>query len=333
MTTPEIESTERHTTAGPRKRTAKEYLGLGLRGVAMGACDVIPGVSGGTMAFILGIYEELISSIRGIGRPEFLNPLVRLRFVQAARAINLPFLLAVLLGVMTAILSLAKLMTWLLAHYPVYIWSFFFGLVLASVLVVGKRIPKWTPMLWGALAVTTVGAYILVGLVPTQTPDGLWFIFLSGALAICAMILPGISGSFILLLMSKYQYIVGRVAKISSGDATSDDFVVLGTFALGCVIGLVTFAQFLGWLFKRYHDLTVALLTGLMLGSLRKVWPWKETVETIRDRHGDLIPIVERNVIPAFGSEVMIAGVLAIIGFIGVILLERLAMKDMGDHV
>ena len=205
------------------RRTLKDYLGLGARGMAMGACDVIPGVSGGTMAFILGIYEELISSIRAIGRPEFLKALMQLRLGDAVRAINLPFLASVLAGILIAIVSLAKLMTWLLENQPVYLWSFFFGLILASVLVVSKRIPKWNPLLIVSLLLTAVAAYFLVGLVPAQTPDGLWFIFLSGALAICAMILPGISGSFILLLLSKYQYIVGRVAKISDGTITLED--------------------------------------------------------------------------------------------------------------
>ncbi|MCB0713843.1 MAG: DUF368 domain-containing protein [Ignavibacteriae bacterium] len=299
----------------------------------MGACDVVPGVSGGTMAFILGIYEELISSIRAVGRSEFLRAIVSFRLTDAARAINLPFLLSVLSGILIAILSLAKLMTWLLENQPVYLWSFFFGLVLASVLVVSKRIPKWNLLLVVALLVTAVAAYILVGLVPAQTPDDLGFVFLSGALAICAMILPGISGSFILLLLSKYQFIVGRVAKISDGTFATEDGVILGTFALGCGIGLITFAQLLGWLFKRYHDLTVALLTGLMLGSLRKVWPWKETIETYTDRHGEIQPLVQDNILPGFGTEVWIALALAVVGFIVVIAIEKMGNSELGDHV
>ncbi|MGE3800377.1 MAG: DUF368 domain-containing protein [Candidatus Kapaibacterium sp.] len=316
-----------------KERGFKDYLGLGARGMAMGACDVVPGVSGGTMAFILGIYEELISSIRAVGRPDFLRAVVTFKLKDAARAINLPFLLSVLTGVLIAILSLAKLMTWLLENQPVYLWSFFFGLVLASVLVVSRRIPKWNLLLVVALLVTAIAAYILVGLVPAQTPDDLGFVFLSGALAICAMILPGISGSFILLLLSKYEFIVGRVAKISDGTFTTEDGVILGTFALGCGIGLITFAQFLGWLFKRYHDLTVALLTGLMLGSLRKVWPWKETIETYTDRHGEIQPLVQDNILPALGTEVWIAVALAVVGFIVVIAIEKMGNSELGDHV
>ena len=306
-------------------RTVKDYIGLGAKGIAMGACDVVPGVSGGTMAFILGIYEELISSIRAVGRKEFLNALFRLRLIEAAQAINLPFLLAVLGGIFVAVLSLARLMGWLIEHHPVYIWSFFFGLILASVIVVSKRIPKWNLVLILSMLVAAVGAYVLVGLVPAQTPNDLWFIFFSGALAICAMILPGISGAFILLLLGKYQYIIQSL--------TDKDIPVIGVFILGCGVGLITFAQFLGWLFKRYHDLTVAMLTGLMIGSLRKVWPWKETVETFTDRHGELQPLVQENFFPGLGGEFAIALALATVGFIVVILIERVGMKGIGDHV
>ena len=308
-----------------KKRSVKDYAGIGLRGVAMGACDVIPGVSGGTMAFILGIYEELVNSLRAVGRKEFLGALARFRIAEAARAINLPFLVSVLSGILVAIFSLAKLMSWLLDNQPVYTWSFFFGLILASVLVVGKRIPKWTAVLWIAFAAAAAGAYVLTGLVPAQTPDALWFIFLSGFLAICAMILPGISGAFILLILGKYEYILSSIS--------DRNVSVLAVFAAGCGIGLVTFAQILSWLFKRYHDLTVALLTGLMLGSLRKVWPWKETIETITNRHGKLIPVVQDNILPELQGTFFLALGLAVVGFGTVLLLERFAARDIGDHV
>ncbi len=307
------------------RRGLKSYVGVGLRGVAMGACDVIPGVSGGTMAFILGIYEELVNSLRAVGRKEFLKALVEFRIADASRAINLPFLASVLIGIVIAVLSLAKLMNWLLEYQPVYTWSFFFGLILASVLVVGKRIPKWTALLWAALVAAGIGAWFLTGLVPAQTPNDLWFIFLSGVLAICAMILPGISGAFILLILGKYQYIVGAL--------NDREISVIAVFAAGCGVGIITFAQVLSWLFKRYHDLTVALLTGLMLGSLRKVWPWKETLESIVDRHGKFKPIVQENFFPALGTEFYLALLLAVGGFGAVLLLERFAMQDVGDHV
>jgi len=304
-----------------RSRTLGGYAGLVARGFLMGSADVVPGVSGGTIAFIVGIYEELIASIRAAARPPFWKALTSLRIGEALQAVNAGFLIALLSGILLAIFTLAKGLEWLLVHQPVYLWSFFFGLVLASVWTVSKRIPRWSPLLAGALLVGAVGAYIVVGLVPLQTPESAWYLFFSGALAICAMILPGISGSFILVLLGKYQYVLGAV--------NQRDFVTIAIFGAGAVIGLVSFAQVLGWLFKRYHDLAVALLTGLMVGSLRKIWPWKEVLATITDRHGALIPTVEANVLPAtFGSEVLIALGLAILGFVAVLLLDRLANRE-----
>ncbi|HRJ42654.1 MAG: DUF368 domain-containing protein [Caldilineaceae bacterium] len=303
-----------------KTRTPAEYAGLVARGFLMGSADVVPGVSGGTMAFILGIYEELIQSIRAGARPPFWKALVGLRMGEALKAVNAGFLVALLSGILLAVLSLAKGLEWLLVNQPVYLWSFFFGLVLASVWTVGKSVPRWSPGLAVALLVGAVGAYIVVGLVPLQTPETPWFLFLSGALAICAMILPGISGSFILVLLGKYQFVLGAV--------NDRDLVTIAIVGAGAVIGLISFAQVLGWLFKRYHNLAIALLTGLMLGSLRKIWPWKEVLATITDRHGELIPTVEANVLPAaFGSEVVSALGLAILGFAAVLLLDRLANR------
>jgi len=308
------------TTLG-RSRTAREYVGLVVRGFVMGSADVVPGVSGGTMAFILGIYEELIQSIRAAARPPFWKALIGLRIPEALKAVNAGFLVALLSGILLAVLSLAKGLEWLLVNQPVYLWSFFFGLVLSSVWTVSKRISRWSPLLAGAGIVGAVGAYVLVGLVPLQTPESPWYLFLSGALAICAMILPGISGSFILVLLGKYQFILGAV--------NQRDFVTIAIVGAGAVIGLVSFAQVLGWFFKRYHDVTVALLIGLMVGSLRKIWPWKEVLAFITDRHGAIIPTVEANVLPAvFGSEVLIALGLAVVGFVLVLVLDRLANQN-----
>jgi len=291
----------------------------------MGSADVVPGVSGGTMAFILGIYEELVESIRAVGRPPFLKALVGLRWGEALRILNWPFLAAVGAGIVTAILSLAKLLSWLLVHQPVLLWSFFFGLVLASVVVVSTRVARWTPALGVSLALGSIGAYVLVGLVPVQTPTAPWFLFLSGAVSICAMILPGISGAFILVLLGKYEFILDAV--------NQRDVLTISYFLVGIVVGIVSFAQVLGWLFRRHHDLTVALLTGLMLGSLRKVWPWKLTIESIEGRHGKLIPTVQENVLPAweaagrFNGEIAAASGLALTGFVIVVVLERWARR------
>jgi len=301
-----------------RSRTLAEYAGVAAQGAAMGAADVVPGVSGGTMAFILGIYEELIESIRAVARPPFWKALAGLRIGEALRAINAGFLVALFAGILLAVLSLAKGLEWLLVNQPVYLWSFFFGLVLASVWTVSKRISRWSPLLAGAVALGAVGAYIVVGLVPLQTPETPWFLFLSGALAICAMILPGISGSFILVLLGKYQFVLGAV--------NQRDFVTIAAVGAGAVVGIITFAQVLGWLFKRYHNLAVALLTGLMVGSLRKIWPWKEVLASITDRHGQIIPTVEANIAPAaLNSEVVIALGLAVVGFAVVLVLDGLA--------
>lgn len=312
-------STESPVGVG-KERRPMEYVGLVFRGMAMGAADVVPGVSGGTMAFILGIYEELLGSIRMIGQPDFWKAVLGLRIKDAIQMINLNFLIAVFVGIVLAVLSLAQGLEWMLHNEPELLWSFFFGLVLASVVVVSKSVKKWNFPLVLAMLIAAVDAFVLVGLVPLETPNSAWFLFLCGAIAICAMILPGISGSFILLLLGKYQYILGAV--------NDRDIVTIGIVGAGAILGLVTFAQLLSWLFKRYHDLTVALLTGLMIGSLRKIWPWKEVLEFIV-RKGEEIPTVERNILPpAYDGEFAFAVFLALAGFIFVFILDRVSSKE-----
>jgi putative membrane protein len=299
----------------------------------MGASDIVPGVSGGTMAFILGIYEELIDSIRAVGRPKFLRLVFTFRIKEALQLLNWQFLLAVAVGIIIAILTMARALEWLLLNHPVPLWSFFFGLVLASVISVSKRVSQWSLSLWLALAIGLVGAFTLVGLVPVQTPDDRWFLFLSGAFAICAMILPGVSGAFILVLLGKYQFVLSAV--------NQRDIVSLGLVVMGAAVGIVTFAQILGWFFKQHHDLTVALLTGLMLGSLRKVWPWKIDVDWLRDSagifildgHGERIVTQQANVLPDLTTapdltQFVLALALALVGFGAILLLDRLA----GSH-
>ncbi|MEZ4622144.1 MAG: DUF368 domain-containing protein [Caldilineaceae bacterium] len=301
------------------------YLTVVLRGFAMGSADVVPGVSGGTIAFITGIYEELLESIRMIGRPPFIRAVFGLRIKEAFALINFPFLLALLSGIAAAVVTLAPGIEWMLDNQPILIWSFFFGLIVSSVWMVSQKIGRWTPLIWLMLVIGTVGAYWIVGLVPTQTPESWWFLILSGALAICAMILPGISGSFILLLLNKYQYFVSAV--------NQRDLVPLILAGIGAVVGLVSFAQILSWLFRRYHDLTVALLTGFMIGSLRKVWPWKITLETIIDRHGAEIPIKQQNFLPTLNGDLLLPLVLALVGFGVVLLIEWLAgSKPSEEH-
>ena len=270
------------------------YLLLTMKGFCMGAADVVPGVSGGTMAFILGIYEELITSIKSFDMM-FLKRLLSLRVKDALDHASWQFLAAIGVGILIAIFSLARLLGWLLQNQPVLIWSFFFGLIVASLFTVSKHIDKWTPTIFAWTGIGTLFTYFLVGVVPAKTPDAAWFLFMSGAIAICAMILPGISGAFILVLLGKYHYVLDAV--------NNRDVLTLMLVAAGAGAGLITFVRILNWLFSRYHNLTIALLTGLMLGSLRKVWPWKKTLQSMVDSHGNVVPMAQANVCLLYTSD------------------------------
>ena len=285
----------------------------------MGAADVVPGVSGGTMALILGIYEELVKAIRSFDWP-FLRLLFSLKMKEAMDHVSWRFLMALVAGILLAIFSLARILSWLLQNRPVLIWSFFFGLILASVFTVSRHLSRHNLSAAAWMLLGTIGAYFLVGMVPVSTPNAPWFLFVSGAIAICAMILPGISGSFILVLMGKYQYVLEAV--------NSRDLSILFLVAAGAVFGLIAFSRLLNWLLKRHHDMTIAMLTGLMLGSLRKVWPWKETVESVTDSQGNIIPIAQVNILPTqWGSEVAVAVCLMALGLLSVLCLNLWAMK------
>ena len=288
----------------------------------MGAADVVPGVSGGTMAFILGIYEDLLNAIRSFDLT-FLRLLTSFKIRSAFEHTSWRFLAALLSGILFAIFTLARLISWLLVNYPIYIWAFFFGLVLASVLTVVRHINNRTPALFVFALIGAAAAYVLVGLMPAVTPNAPWFLFLSGALAICAMILPGISGSFILVLLGKYHYVLDAV--------NNRDILTLFLVASGCLVGIILFSRFLGWLFGKYHDLTIAMLCGLMLGSLRKVWPWKR-IDYVADIQGQVLSTLETNIMPqGLDSEVVFALALALVGICLVLLLEHSASKKGGD--
>lgn len=298
-----------------------ELAGVAARGFAMGAADIVPGVSGGTMAFILGIYEELIDAIALFTRRETVGLLLERRWRDLLTLIPWRFLLALAAGLLTAIFALAHALEWTLEHHPVLLWAFFFGLVLASVLSISRHI-AWTPALAAAALANALFAWWIVGLVPTRTPETWWFLILSGAIAICAMILPGISGAFILVVLGKYEYVLAAV--------NDRDFVTLGLVALGAVLGLLTFARFVSWTFERYHALTIAALTGLLLGSLRKVWPWKVELPAA-GAGGEAGILVEHNVMPAdFGAETLLALGLVALGLILVLILERMAARVGG---
>ena len=260
-----------------------------LKGVAMGAADVVPGVSGGTVAFITGIYEKLVESIKSI-EPKA----VRLLFKEGPAAfwnyINGTFLLVLALGIGTSIVTLARVITDLLENQPELLWSFFFGLILVSSIYAGRRIKVWGAVNIVVLLIGGVVGYLLTELAPARVePDSL-MLFVAGAIAICAMILPGISGSFILLMMGLYGHVIGAIKDFQLS--------VLGLFAAGAVTGLLGFSHLLSWLLKRHHDTTMALLTGFMVGSLNKVWPWKETIEYRVNSHGEQSPFLQQNVLP-----------------------------------
>ena len=298
------------------KRGIKDYGMLMLKGIAMGAADVVPGVSGGTVAFIVGIYEELINSIKSIN-PTNLKLLFSLRIAEFWKAINANFLLALVSGIAISIFSLAKLITYLLENEPVLVWAFFFGLVLSSTYFVAKTITQWDWKTYLFFVIGTVGAYFITVATPTETPNNLFFIFLCGAIAICAMILPGISGSFILVLLGKYFYIMSAVKSL--------DIVVMLVFICGAFIGITSFSNVLSFLLRRFHNTTIATLAGFMLGSLNKVWPWKETVETYVDSHGHIKPVVEENILP---NTLLWEGIgLMLFGFILVYVLEKISQK------
>ncbi|MCG2775583.1 MAG: DUF368 domain-containing protein [Desulfobacterales bacterium] len=302
-----------------KNRTFPDYIVLSVKGFCMGASDVVPGVSGGTMAFILGIYEELIDAIKSCDLKS-LQFLVTLKFRPLLDRISWQFLMAVGIGIFTAIFTLSRLLSWLLQNRPIFIWSFFLGLILASVLSVSRRVEAWRVLTWLCLVGGTLGSYFLVGLVPVATPNDYWFLFLCGAVAICAMILPGISGSYILVLLGKYQYVLDAV--------NHRDFLVLGLVAAGACVGIIAFSRILGWLLKNYHDLMVATLTGLMIGSLRKVWPWKETLESVVDSHGQMVPLVQSNILPGqWNGEVLAALSLMVAGLLAVLFLDRLGNR------
>lgn len=286
----------------------------------MGAADVVPGVSGGTIAFITGIYEELINSIKNINLDA-----IRLFFTGRWRSfwrhINGNFLLAVFAGIAISVLSLARLLEYLLEHQPVLIWSFFFGLVLASSYVVSRKITKWEYPKIVALVGGIGIAFYITSVTPATTTDAFWFVFIAGAMASCAMILPGISGSFILLLLGKYSFALHAV-----NERIIVDLLLLGS---GAVIGLILFSNLLSWLLRKHHDVTIAVLVGFMIGSLNKIWPWKETLETIVVE-GEARPLVEKNILPSLGSagdRVWLALLMAVVGIALILLIELLLAK------
>lgn len=262
---------------------------LFLKGVAMGSADVVPGVSGGTIAFITGIYETLLNSIKSVDLVA-LNYLKKFQIKALWEHVNGNFLIVLVAGIATSFLSLSKVITYLLEAHPIQLWSFFFGLIVISALMVLREIKQWNVSVFIAIIIGVAVAYFITAAVPAETPDEPWFLFIVGAIAICAMILPGISGSFIVLLFGKYEYMMNAL--------NERRIVDLLIFAAGCAVGILSFARVISWLFKKYHNVTVGVLSGFMIGALNKVWPWKETIETYLDRHGEAKPLYDVNILP-----------------------------------
>ena len=388
----------------------KKLILLYLKGLAMGSADVVPGVSGGTIAFITGIYEPLLNAIRSLGA-EALNLLRRLwkkrevgnnkipnskfqtpnsklktsqkgitlgeersgkqevgsRKMNCSTSLFTPlhhlgrvlcvslrtlrfktnfklktqnsklktrtdftFLAVLMAGIATSVLTSAKLITHLLSTCPIQVWSFFFGLIVVSSLVMLRQIKKWNFGVFLSILSGMAAAYLITVATPSETPEASWFLFVAGAVAVCAMILPGISGSFILLLFGKYEYVLTAIKDFKIAD--------LAIFGLGCLVGLLSFARVISWLFKKFHNTTIGLLSGFMIGSLNKVWPWKEIVQTYTNRHNELVPLAEQNVLPAeylakTGQEPFFlqAMLFAAGGFLIVLIIDRLAFYLKSD--
>lgn len=303
------------------KRSLKDYAVIALKGMAMGAADVVPGVSGGTIAFISGIYEELLSTISSIN-VSALKTLKSKGIKAAWQQINGNFLIALFIGIFISVVSLAKGISYLLATKPIMVWSFFFGLVLASILYIGKQINNWRVQEIATLLVAAFVAYYITIVKPMVGGEDAskLFLFLSGALAICAMILPGISGAFILVLLGAYETILNAVH--------ARDLLTIAIVGLGTIVGLLSFSRVLKWLFKNYKNITLAGLTGFILGSLNKIWPWKETLTTRVNSKGITVPVLQNSILPSSydgDAQLLVAIALAVLGFTLLIGLEKIA--------
>ena len=291
----------------------------------MGAADVVPGVSGGTVAFITGIYEELLYSIKEIDT-ESMKLLIKFEFALFWKKINGNFLAVLIAGILTSLFSLAKLILYLLRHHPISIRSFLFGLILISAPFMFREIKKWNASVVLSFIIGVAIAYSITVLFPIDSPDNLAFVFFAGVLAICAMILPGVSGVFILLLIGKYQFIVGSMMAF--------DILIILVFITGCLAGILSFSRFLSWILDNYHSATVALLAGFMIGSLNKVWPWREVLEYVTNSKGEQVPVFDKSVLPwhyidttSKDPQVFQAILMMALGVFIVVVLEKIATR------
>lgn len=316
-------------------RQFKDYLFILLKGIAMGAADVVPGVSGGTIAFISGIYEELIESIDNLSLNVF-KVWKKDGFKTAWKSINGSFLLTLFSGIAISILSLAKLIKWLLHNEPILLWAFFFGLVLASILYIGKQIQSWSPKIIIAIFITSILSYFITLAEPFASPDSPIYLLFCGFIAIIAMILPGVSGAFILLILGAYETAINTVNNLIKGLTTGNwdilkvallNFFMLG---IGAIIGLKVFSKVLNWMFKHHKNLTLAILTGFMIGSLNKIWPWKNVLKTRINSEGLEVTALDESILPTSYNgdpNILFAVIFIVIGFATILILEGLGNK------
>ena len=305
----------------------------------MGAADVVPGVSGGTIAFISGIYEELLESIDGINLKVF-SIWRRQGFKAAWKSINGNFLCTLFFGIAVSIISLAKAIKWLLTNEPILLWSFFFGLVLASIFYIGRQIKSWNFVAVIALIIFAVISYFITIAEPFASPESNIYLLFCGFIAIIAMILPGVSGAFILLLLGAYQTAIETVNQLFEGVSTlnyelfKEAFVKFLMLAIGAVIGIKSFSRILNWMFKNHKNLTLAILTGFMIGSLNKIWPWKNVISWRTNSHNERVPLLEESISPfSFqgDNQFFYAILLMSIGFITIFILEKLGNGKSTD--
>jgi putative membrane protein len=308
----------------------QEYSILAMKGFAMGAANVIPGVSGGTIALLTGIFEKLIHSIKSINH-RALGFLLQGKFKSFSSFINLPFLIAVFSGAVLSVFTLARVLAYLFAYFPVFIWAYFFGLILASVYFVGKTIGRWTPLI---LLVFTAGTGLAVWIsfmTPAAGNDNFFYLVISGMAAVCSMILPGLSGSFILILMGNYELIAIEAVNEFRLD-------ILAPVFLGIIGGLMAFSHLLSWIFRKFRDHTLAALTGFIAGSLIILWPWKEPVFRV-DQYGDILirsdgtPVIQnyhRFIPEALTMDVVVAILLMAAGYMTLWAIEKMAVKEPG---
>ncbi|NER14168.1 DUF368 domain-containing protein [Leptobacterium flavescens] len=316
-------------------RSTKDYALITLKGICMGAADVVPGVSGGTIAFISGIYEELITSIDNLSIAN-LKGIRKEGFAATWKKINGNFLLALFAGIFISILSLAKGIEWLLENEPIVLWSFFFGLVVASIFLIIKSISKWNALAIIFLIAGTLISYYITIVEPTSSPGSFYYLFLCGFIAIIAMILPGVSGAFILVLLGAYSTAIETVNTFLesvfelNSEKFMDAFLKFISLVLGAILGLKTFSKMLKWMFSNYKNLTLSVLTGFMIGSLNKIWPWKNTLSWFENSHGEKEPLLQESILPsAFDGDPKIVWAVGfmIFGFLTIYLLEKIATK------